>query len=58
MDVPVTRGDEEWRSLLAPEPFHLTRRGGAERAIGVALSGSCQSTPSRTIARVRAAWER
>lgn len=32
MTSKLTRSDEEWRRLLTPEQYHVTRRGGTERA--------------------------
>ena len=32
MTERVTKSDEEWKKLLTPEQFHVTRRKGTERA--------------------------
>ncbi len=31
-DLPVSKSDEEWRSELTPEQYHVAREGGTERA--------------------------
>ena len=32
MPEKVEKSDEEWREMLSPEQYHVTRRGGTERA--------------------------
>ena len=32
IDDPVEASENDWRSKLTPEQFHITREGGTERA--------------------------